>query len=62
MSSFIIAFFMAAGAAAWIYGKTQERTGNDTASSTKLAVIVGVIAFIVTLTVLSIVGNYVDDV
>ena len=61
MSSFVIAFFMAAGASAWVYNKSQERTGNNTDTSIKITAVVGVMTFIVTLTVLSIVGNYMED-
>lgn len=52
---------MAAGASAWVYNKSQERTGNNTDTSIKITAVVGVMTFIVTLTVLSIVGNYMED-
>lgn len=48
---------MAAGVSAWVFSKTQQRTGNNTASSSKLSAIVGVMVFIFTLMLLSIVDN-----
>lgn len=56
-----IAFIMAAGAAAWIYNKTQQRTGNNTSTSATLAAVVGVMVFFVTLGALVLVDNYLGE-
>lgn len=60
MSPFIIALFMAAGVSAWTYDKSQQRTGGNTSSSATIAAVVAVIVFVVTLTILSITGSYLD--
>ena len=59
MTPFMIAFFMTAGVSAWTYNKVQERTGNNTESSMKVTAVAAVITFIVTLSVLAMVGSYI---
>ncbi|MBW3568772.1 hypothetical protein KY385_01455 [Candidatus Parcubacteria bacterium] len=61
MTPFFIAFIMAAGVTAWVYDKTQQRTGNNTSSSATLAAAAGVIVFIITLTILSLIDDYLGN-
>lgn len=48
---------MAAGVSAWVYDKSQQRTGGNTSSSATVAAVTGVIVFIVTLSILSLIGS-----
>lgn len=48
MSWFIISLFVGAPAAVWVYNKSMERTGNNTQTSVIAGVVVGLIAFLVT--------------
>jgi hypothetical protein len=51
MGPFLTSFLFALGAGAWVYGKSQNHTGGITQKSLTAAVVVGVIAFIVFLTI-----------
>lgn len=48
MSWFIISLFVGAPAAVWVYNKSMERTGNNTQTSVIAGIVVGLIAFLVT--------------
>jgi len=60
MTPFFIAFIMAAGVAAWVYDKTQQRTGNNTQSSATLAAVVAVMVFLLTLGALALVDSFLE--
>lgn len=60
MTPFFIAFIMAAGAAAWVYDKTQRHTGNNTSTSATLAAVVAVMVFFITLGALSLLDSYLE--
>lgn len=53
----LIAFLFAVGVAAWIYSKTQRRTGGNTQNALIVAGLVGVLAFIAMLTLLNYLPN-----
>lgn len=53
MSNALIAFFCAAGATAWVYSKFDRHTGGNTQTAVPGAVMVGVIVFLLMLTILS---------
>lgn len=49
----MVAFIGALGAAAWVYGKTQRKTGNNTTSSLTVAALVGGLVFVALLALLA---------
>jgi biotin transporter BioY len=61
MTPFFIAFIMSAGVAAWVYDKTQQRTGNNTSSSITIAAVVAVMVFIISLTLLAYIDNFLES-
>ena len=52
MSNTLIAFFLGAGVFAWVYNKFYTRTGGNQQTSIPAALVVGVIAFLIMLTVM----------
>ncbi|MCA9323623.1 hypothetical protein KC992_00820 [Candidatus Saccharibacteria bacterium] len=52
MSNGVIAFMFAVGVTVWVYAKFQKRTGSNTQKAVGGAVVVGVISFIVFLTLM----------
>ncbi len=57
MPPLVIALLAAASIGTWVYNKSMSRTGNNTSSSLRLAGVSGVIAFVVTLTILSFINS-----
>lgn len=53
----IIALLVAFSSTAWVYDKSARRTGGNSRSSLIAAVVAGVAAFIVTLTVASLIDS-----
>lgn len=58
MPNILIAAIFAIGCFAWVYGKVQRRTGGISTDSLKLAIPVGVVAFVFFLILLSWFQNY----
>lgn len=61
MSDFLIAFLATASAVAWTYNKAQRRTGGNLKNAMVVAGVVGLIVFIVMMTILNIVGNKLEN-
>lgn len=55
MSNGLIAFFIAAGGATWVYGKTSRSTGNNVRSSAIVAGMAALFLFILALLLLSLI-------
>jgi len=55
MSWIFVASFVGIPAGVWIYNKTMGRTGNNTQTSIVAGVVVGIVAFLVTATLYSLV-------
>lgn len=53
MTTFVIAFLLAAGGGGWAYSKIQRTTGGNTQTSLMMAGLAAVILFIFTLIVFS---------
>lgn len=56
MSTFIIALAAGVGVGIWVYNKTYRRGGGDFVRSVSPAAIVGVMAFLIALTLLWSIG------
>lgn len=52
MSNGLIAFFFAIGASAWVYSKFNKKTGGNTQTAVVGAATVGILVFIVAITIL----------
>ncbi len=61
MSDFLIAFLATASASTWVYTKAQRRTGGNTRNALMVAVAMGVIVFIVMMTILNLVANSLEN-
>lgn len=55
MSWFIVALFVGVPAGVWVYNKAMERTGNNTQTSVIAGIVVGLIAFLITASLYSLV-------
>lgn len=53
MSWFIVSLFVGAPAGVWVYNRTMGRTGNNTQTSIIAGAVVGLITFLVTATLYS---------
>jgi len=61
MSSLVIAIFMAIGIATWVFSKVMERTGGNTKNSIIITVITAIFVFVITLTLLVVLGNIIES-
>lgn len=59
MGNVLSSFIFAVGVAAWVYNQAQKRFGGITQKSVIVAGVVGVIAFIVFLTIIGSVANFI---
>lgn len=57
MGVFFTSFIFAIGVGAWVYNKTQNRTGGLTQKSLTAAAVVGVIAFVIFFTIFLTISN-----
>lgn len=57
MGNSMIAFFLAAGVAAWVYNKLSRSTGGNTKNALTAAIIVGIFAFIVMIIALGLIPS-----
>lgn len=57
MGVFFTSFIFAIGVGAWVYNKTQNRTGGLTQKSLTAAGVVGVIAFVIFFTIFLTISN-----
>ncbi len=55
-----IALMMSLGISTWVFNKVMKRTGGNTQNSLIITVITAVFVFIITLVLLSIVGNIIE--
>jgi hypothetical protein len=55
LPNFLVGLLLGAGTAAWVYGKTMRQTGNNAHHALVVAGIVGGLAFLAIVVVLSIV-------
>lgn len=55
MSWFLVALLVGVPAGVWVYNKTLERTGHNTQTSIIAGAAVGVVAFLVTATLYSLI-------
>jgi predicted ABC-type exoprotein transport system permease subunit len=60
LSAFVIALLVALSTAAWVYSKTMRRSGGNNQSSLTVSIFAGVAIFIITLTVVSLVNNFLE--
>lgn len=58
MPSVVIALFFAIGIAAWVYSKVTRRTGGLTKSDMTVTIIVGVLVFFISWTLLSMLPDF----
>jgi len=58
MPSVVIALFFATGIAAWVYSKVTRRTGGLTKSDMTVTIIVGVLVFFISWTLLSMLPDF----
>ena len=61
MSALVIALFMSVGIATWVFNKVMERTGGNTKNSLVITGITAVFVFIITLTLLAILGKIIES-
>jgi hypothetical protein len=59
-SSVTIGILVALSASAWVYNVTMRRTGNNTHNSIVTAAIAGVFAFVIIVTVLSLIDSHLN--
>lgn len=57
MTPFLIALMLGVGVAAWVYNKVMNQTGGNTQNALTIASVSGVIALVITLTVLSMIDG-----
>lgn len=57
MSYFLIALMLGIGAAAWVYNKVMNRTGGNTQNALVIASVSGIMAFVITWTVLAMIDS-----
>lgn len=60
MSNTLTSFLFAIGVAAWVYNFSQKRFGGITEKSLTVAGVVGVIAFIVFLTIIGTLSSFLN--
>lgn len=58
MPNFLVALIGAIGAGAWAYSKANRRTGGNTTSALLVGGVAGIFAFIVFISLLSVLDNY----
>lgn len=56
----MIALIMAAGISAWVYNKVSDRTGGNTQNAIIVTAVTAIMVFIITLTVLSLIDNFLE--
>lgn len=61
MPPIVVALFAGAGIAAWVYNRSMRYTGNNTKNSVTIAGVSGVIAFIITLTIISFINSALES-
>ena len=55
MSNLLIGFLLGAGVSAWVYSKMMNRTGNNSNQAITTAAVAGLIALLVTVSLLSLI-------